>query len=258
MSASNYSGVLIGYSFLSFILQNALLTKSLFSLSFLFSLPLCNELILTLCILLRQWARFWFSVVLVQIWSDFFKLNRIIEIYVRPTKTKTHSSFSFFLLLSLFFSPSITEVMILQPLQGTECYFKLWSVLISYMNWSMNWCAVFKWMIHNLSLSLRFFMALIPCWLKVAVGRWKLYTLEEEMRLQPWFNQHFTCHVAPTSCSMKPPTSPSRSISWGTSFYTVLMRPLLCSDNMFCVWSMNILEEQPWSFPDIYSLAKVI
>lgn len=139
MSASNYSGVLIGYSFLSFILQNALLTKSLFSLSFLFSLPLCNELILTLCILLRQWARFLFSVVLVQIWSDFFKLNRIIWISVRPTKTKTHSSFSFF-----FFPPSIIDIMILQPLQGTECYFKLWSVISSYMNWSMNWCAVLK------------------------------------------------------------------------------------------------------------------
>lgn len=69
--------------------------------------------------------------------------------------------------LVLFFSPSITEVKILQPLQGTECYFKLWSVIIPYMNWSMNWCAVFKWMIHNLSFSLRFFMALIPCWLRV-------------------------------------------------------------------------------------------
>lgn len=47
-------------------------------------------------------------------------------------------------------------------------------------------------MIHNLSFSLRFLMALIPCWLKVMVGRWKQYNLEEEMRFQPRFNQHYT------------------------------------------------------------------
>lgn len=73
MSASNYSGVLIRYSFLSFILQNALLTKSLFSFSFPFSLSLHNKLTLTGCIFAKTMDQIFHFLLL---WCKFVEAHR--------------------------------------------------------------------------------------------------------------------------------------------------------------------------------------
>lgn len=104
-----------------------------------------------------------------------------------------------------------------------ECLCKLRAAPVLCLSWTIHWQALFTGMIPKLKalgrlgLSLRCFAALIPCWFKVRDDRWKQCMLQEEMRLQPRFNQHYTAQAAHVSCSMKSPIDLHRSIIWVTS-----------------------------------------